>query len=65
MKPSIHSCALTSLSLRDFLFLVLNVTRRSIKAYTVLPVVRVTQKQKAVNWVVLKCRVPVFQVGGH
>ena len=32
-------------------------TRRSIKAYTGL--VRVTQKQKALNWVVLNCRVPV------
>ena len=34
-------------------------TRRSIKVYTGLPVVRVTQKQKALNWVVLNCRVPV------
>ena len=29
------------------------------KAYTGLPVVRVPQKQKAMNWVVLNCRVPV------
>ena len=28
-------------------------------AYTGLTVVRVTQKQKALNWVVLNCRVPV------
>ena len=40
---------------------------RSIKAYTGLPVVRVTQKQKALNLVVLNCRVSVnfFQVEGH
>ena len=37
----------------------INKTRRSIKAYTGLPVVRVTQKQKALNWVVLNCRFPV------
>ena len=38
-------------------------TRRSIKAYTGLPVVRVNKEY----WVVLNCRVPVnfFQVGGH
>ena len=29
------------------------------EAYTGLPVVRVTQKQKALNWVVLNCIVPV------
>ena len=35
--------------------------------YTALSVVHVTQKQKALNWVVLKCSVPVnfFQVGGQ
>ena len=37
------------------------------KGYTGLPVARVTQKQKALNWVVLNCRVTVniFKWGGH
>ena len=37
-------------------------TRRSKKAYTGLPVVCVPQKKKALNWVVLNCRVPVSLV---
>ena len=35
-------------------------TRRSKKAYTGLPVARVTQKQKALNWVVLNCTVTLL-----
>ena len=35
-------------------------TRRFREAYTGLPVVRVTEKQKALNCVILNCSIPVY-----